>query len=458
MKNAYFYIILGTLILMCPVFYNGFPLVYSDTGTYISSGFEFEVPRGRPLLYGVFIRLSSLGISLWHTIFVQCFIVGYLLYRLFEFLFPEGKKSVYLAGVSILSFGTGIGWYCGQLMPDIYSSALLLCFPLLLFGELPFRRKLFVSCLLFFSVAVHFSHFVLSGFVLTLIFLISRIKFIPFDIGKKLRFISCIISIVLVLPFTSLLNFSASETTKINKGSHVFLMGRMLDAGVLESFLNDRCQQEDYVLCGVKDSLPEDSRAFIWNSKTSPLYDYKDWEDAAEPYNEILKGILTSPKHLSLFAHNCVTSSMSQLLHNELGDGFISGWYSEEYSPPRYWIAEYFPHEERSYLQSRQNINLWGRGLDFTFVNRIYAILLLLSVLSLIYASYHGISNSKLKLTITVFLIGIIGNAMITASLANLYDRLQARISWLLVAILLALMYEYWLKYQINKSAPKHTN
>ncbi|MFK8101257.1 MAG: hypothetical protein AB8G15_01985, partial [Saprospiraceae bacterium] len=58
-------ILLGTIILLFVAFYNGYPLVYSDTGTYIQSGFELFVPVDRPLTYGLFLRYTSLGISPW---------------------------------------------------------------------------------------------------------------------------------------------------------------------------------------------------------------------------------------------------------------------------------------------------------------------------------------------------------------------------------------------------------
>ena len=52
--------LLSAFILIIPAFYNGFPLVYSDTGAYISSGMELIFPIDRPITYGLFMRLCSL--------------------------------------------------------------------------------------------------------------------------------------------------------------------------------------------------------------------------------------------------------------------------------------------------------------------------------------------------------------------------------------------------------------
>jgi len=73
-------IIIAAAGLMLPAFYNGYPLVYSDTGTYIASGFEGKVPNSRPITYGLFIRHSSLTASLWLSAFAQCLMVSLLLY------------------------------------------------------------------------------------------------------------------------------------------------------------------------------------------------------------------------------------------------------------------------------------------------------------------------------------------------------------------------------------------
>src|SRR5438105_2339930 len=50
---------LGVLLIMVPALVNGFPLVFSDTGTYLRSAFEGVVPADRPYWYGGFIRLAS---------------------------------------------------------------------------------------------------------------------------------------------------------------------------------------------------------------------------------------------------------------------------------------------------------------------------------------------------------------------------------------------------------------
>lgn len=59
---------LSVILLIMPAIVNGYPLVYSDSGTYIGSGFEGIVPVDRPIAYGLFVRHISVAYSLWFVI------------------------------------------------------------------------------------------------------------------------------------------------------------------------------------------------------------------------------------------------------------------------------------------------------------------------------------------------------------------------------------------------------
>ena len=60
MKNRLFSLLISLfpaiIMLLSAAFYNGFPLVYSDSGTYLNSGSEFFVPDDRPITYGLLIH------------------------------------------------------------------------------------------------------------------------------------------------------------------------------------------------------------------------------------------------------------------------------------------------------------------------------------------------------------------------------------------------------------------
>ena len=87
-------ILFGTFILLAVALFNGYPLVYSDSGTYIKSGIEGFVPPDRPIIYGLFIAFFSFEYSLWLVILAQNLLTAFVLFEVFKFL--KGLGCQYL--------------------------------------------------------------------------------------------------------------------------------------------------------------------------------------------------------------------------------------------------------------------------------------------------------------------------------------------------------------------------
>lgn len=439
-KKILFYIA-GACALLIPAFYNGYPLVYSDTGSYIFGGMDLVLPKDRPIMYGLFVHLFSLGFSLWLAIFAQALIVFYVLWKVFSLAAkPTFSKGFFIISVALLSWFTGLGWYTSQLMPDIFTVVMLGAIILLLFRKRhTLIQNIIFALALIFSMNTHFSNYLIAVGVIALLFLFSR-KF--FDAKKEINFRIPVLITVMAMAIGSLTNFIVGDTFKMSPNSHVFLMGKMLDSGILKSYLDDNCATKKYALCDCRNNLPETSRNLLWDAD-SPLQKNGDWKNSEADYNAVLSGIATSPKHLWLFAFNSVNSSITQLFQNEVGSGVVSTWYSEPTSPPYQAVAKYFPLEFSQYKQSRQNLNLWSQGLDLSLINTInFFLLLIASVILLrvfIFSDKRLQYSTETQLVIWTLLIGIVINAIVTSSLANVYDRLQARVSWSLVFCLLIL-------------------
>ncbi|MCB0509311.1 MAG: hypothetical protein KDC82_01020, partial [Bacteroidetes bacterium] len=349
MFKKIFFFLLGPLLLLFPAFYNGYPLVYSDTGTYIQSGMEILIPNDRPIFYGLFIRIFSLGFSLWLVIYMQALISFYCLFKLSKIAYQQLSHGSFMLLLLPLSLFSGLSWYSSQIMPDIFSFYVLASLILLLYRteENKIHRALY-ALIFIFSLQVHFSNsIILLGLVLSL-FLLDKSGLMRAQIQFKFR--PTLILFALSLLLASGLNYTIDSSFKITKGGHVFLMGKMLDSGVLQSFLNDKCEDQEFSLCAYKDQLPEDSRSLLW-SEESPLILEGGWQATEESYRQILFGILTSPKHLALYTYNAAYSSLSQLVQIDLGSGLESNWYREASSPPYTQIEKHFKLELKPYLQ-----------------------------------------------------------------------------------------------------------
>jgi len=122
---------LSILALLYPALYNGFPLVFYDTGGYIARAFEAELIPGRSVAYGYLLSVLELGLSYWPVILTQSGIVLWLIHtcaRVHDL--PHGPISLAATAVG-LALGTGLPWFTAQLMPDIWEPVLILALYLL---------------------------------------------------------------------------------------------------------------------------------------------------------------------------------------------------------------------------------------------------------------------------------------------------------------------------------------
>jgi hypothetical protein len=119
-----FSVLLGTLGVLIVPLVNGYPLVYADTGTYLASAFEGLVPIDRPYWYGLFIRgLSFGGATLWPVVVAQALLCTLAIHRIATLLLPPARAAIAAVVLCVLLGPfTGLGWYAGQVMPDVLTA------------------------------------------------------------------------------------------------------------------------------------------------------------------------------------------------------------------------------------------------------------------------------------------------------------------------------------------------
>jgi hypothetical protein len=346
-------------------------------------------------------------------------------------------------------------------MPDIFSAYVILAVFLLLYSRQTTVHKLLISILLFISLTMHFSNsLILNGMLLVAI--ITQIKFLRLPEIKRKNFFIVFSTLLLAYLGLKATNYSIDGNSSINRSGHVFVMGKLLDTGMLEQFLCEKCPSNHTLpLCEFRHNLPHNSRELLWKDN-GLLFDYGGWIDSKEAFNEVIKEFMLSPKYLAKFTFNVFQSTLTQLFQNDIGSGLISDWYQSPDSPPAYAISTHFPREYTSYSQSRQNGNLWGQRLDFETKNIWNSLLLFISVISTVLFWVWAKEKKQLilqKAFLLTLAIGLVGNAFITAALANIYDRLQARVSWLIVLAFivccLPALREIWRYYSEKKCLTK---
>jgi hypothetical protein len=106
---------------MAPALWNGFPLIFTESLSYLASGIKWLAPVDRPIFYGLFTRLSNLIIELWGLVILQTALVIYLLFRLANSLFPDLAKKIVLLWIIAVGVTTSAPWFVSQISADIFT-------------------------------------------------------------------------------------------------------------------------------------------------------------------------------------------------------------------------------------------------------------------------------------------------------------------------------------------------
>jgi len=424
-------IITGTLIFLLPAIINGYPLVYSDTSTYIASGFTLQPPVDRPIMYGLFLRFTSLnGVTLWSVVVLQGLLLSMLLYRVHNFLadgFDKKWKSTgYLLLVTISSL-SGAGWAASHLMPDIFTSIMVLTFLLIILEARASRSSVSMYILFGISVAVHFSHVPISLALLLIAFLVWIYQHRRGTKPFKLRILAILLGIIL-LGYGSMASSSS-------KSRHVFLMGAFIEQGIIGEFLQEHCEERPYKLCAFRDSLPAYSWQFIWEP-SSPLYQLGGWKETREEFSEIINQTFTSPKYIWIHVKASLRETGKQVVRFQTVQPLGVAPNREQL---RARIFQYIPSDGERYdgaIQNKTNL------LALVWLNPVQLILIFLSLALLSYVVYRkqAWKIPPLRMTALIILSAILLNAFISGTFANAIDRMGNKMIWLLPMVTILLL------------------
>jgi len=415
-------VVICSFFLLIPAFYNGYPLVNPDTATYLASGFIPETPFDRPITYGLFARLSSLnGLSLWLVIFMQGYIVSWLIFLVVRAVTgAKGFQNLKLGAVivALLSCVTSLSWVVCQVQPDVFTPVAYLCMGILLMAKEGRANTIVVYILFFISVAMHMSHpILLAGSALCLFLLRGLfITGVTIQAAKRL-----LVLFVLSGAATGIMGAALS------KSKHVFFYGSLLTKGVAQEYLADSCGAKNYKLCPYRASLTTDSDYFMWNPE-SPLYRIGGWQDAKPELTSMINDILTTPHYQRMYAKATATQAARQLVTFGIGGG------NDPLAPASSVggrIAAYFPHEAAQFTTGRQNTQNLHEA--FKMPNQVFAIVICIGVLMICYmiARWRTLQPG-LKVMVVVCLSGIILNVADCAAFGTLHPRYGAKMIWLL--------------------------
>ena len=429
---------LGSFIFMLFALYNGFPVVSGDTEVYLRSAFELKAAAERPIFYGLFVRVFSLNFfSVWLAMLVQCAILSYVVLRLIKYLLPNIEIAHQIGLLLFVSLGTISSWYAGQLMPDIFTPILGIAVFLFLFTPNTKKQSVLLFLIILLSTIVHFSNYI----SLTIFIIIMGLGILFFRKYRK-QFLSKTLSLicVVVISWTSLMssNYLSGKGFVSSSASHVFLMGKLCESGVLKTYLDKACPVYNYKICPYKDNLPPVAWGFVWDEVNSPVFKTGGWEANKDEYKKIIKDIASRPKYWLFIAYKSVEATMRQVILTNIDEGEERPWIKFEKDHPLFIeLGKRFPHEIGQFEVARQNYKI----LNLNFYDDVYILVLLLSTVIILFGLRGPLKRKTLPIYL-FFVLFILINAFSTATFGNVLSRLNCRNIWLLPMINLFFIYE----------------
>ena len=434
----YLYLFVTTLIIVAPALYNRYPLVYFDSGAYMEMAASLEPSFHRAIGYPLLMRIFGLMVSNWPIVLLQSLLLNMLLFRVCVSLFERTARVKHFVSVVVLVFGTSMGWYAGQLMPDIFTLILVIA-TLSLLLETVFNWKMIMvySLIIFISSITHLSHIPLL--LLAILSIIVLKKHLGFNFFR-MRLITLGATLFASVLFTCSYNAAYGHGFRLSLATNVFLTANIAEMGFLKLYLDENCPDAPEELCAIKDNIPKETGGFLWAGDGPVQISGPDWPGLNERWSGVVSDFLLKPRYLKWFLFGSVKSTIQQMFQIELGSG-LQYTYGEG-SPPSWPMQTHFKQELNEYYTSIQNKN--ADHLPLPFFKAVNYITLFLAMLLLGWALLSGHLSQRMVTILIVITIFYFFNAAITGVLANVYERLQCRLLPLYPMLALWVWFEVW--------------
>lgn len=438
-RRATAHLIGNTLLLSLPAFLNGYPLVFPDTGVYLAQGLAFEGHASRPPYYGLLLLPFHFGLSLWPVVFAQSLLTAILLRLILRCIDrpPSLKQESWIvAGLALL---TSLSWHTSQILPDIFTSLLILCIFLLVFGLTKLSKgeySIIAVCLLI-STMVHYSHLPMLLAVGSGALILHWFFHRDFSALRTPALTLVSITILVVCAFMAYSYAYAGRAT-MSLDSSRFLLARLIDDGTALRLLREQCPTRNWTLCDHLDKIKGNHDTFLWNSNSPWGYieKTKGFLGARDEANEIIWTTLTT------YPGEQFKQSMLNIFTQATSFGTADTLCPcLDESKIHRIVAKYFNFELGLYEHSLQNQD----RLPVSVLRSIHtpiAYLALLGCMAFVLFAFIAPKNYRVKHRLLLELLGVVilgflCNALITGTLSGAADRYQSRVVWLPVLVIM---------------------
>jgi hypothetical protein len=425
-------VLAGALLMTWPAFYNGFPLLYPDSMTYLGDG---PVVARKIFLhqsssyYGMRSFFYSLGIlplhwniTAWPIVAVQAILMAYVLWLVVRSVLPRRTVAYYLILIAALSVLTSLSWYVSIIMPDILGPALYFTFYLLVFARETLSRaeRLTISGIACWAVTCHATHMMLGvGLcaVLTSALLVQRQP-----MQRSVRVVGEMVAIVAIAAAAQLtLHGYLYGRVSLNGERPPYLMARVVADSTGGRYLEQHCGEERWVLCDHIQNLAGDADHFLWDADGG--WGGASTSEQKAMWQEEIPFVLAT---FRAYPGEQISKSMAafwqQLQTFGVEDLDPSSWVGEQFD-------EVLPGARSRYLASRQARNAL-RIEGFTAFHIWVVRASLVGMIAFLPFVWRRASSQLVGLSVVVTFI-VVANAFVTGTMSMVDERYGSRVIWL---------------------------
>ena len=405
----------GAALLAWPALVNGYPLVFSDTGSFLEQLLRPFMIWDKPWVYGPVITMLSLTLTLWLPAIAQCLLVSWILWCVQRVLRPP-SPAWHLGVCLVLAIGSAAPWFASMLMPDIFAPLTVLAM-FLLACEQTARRRWVAATLATFAIASHLANLPIAAADCLVILCLCP--------SAAVRTGLPLLAALALLMAT---NVVGHGQLGVSPYGSVFMLARLAADGPATRYLAQNCPAAGYQMCAWVGRMPSDADDFLWNP-TGPVWTFPGGPIALAP--EASRIVTATLLHAPLAVAGAAIRNTRRQLADFRFDRVVSSNGLDQTVGTQ--LDRHYPTtDQRWFATSAQRSGQLVRLAEP--LQAPQAVLLMIgAVASLGIALRVRFRERPWLVFVSLIFIGLLSNAFATGALAGPHGRYQARIAWLLL-------------------------
>ncbi|MBV9404089.1 MAG: hypothetical protein JO211_02015 [Acidobacteriaceae bacterium] len=415
-------IILASFAFLIPAFLNGFPFLYPDSGDYL----VLTPQLYRSPFYSLFLLFAHMNRFIWNTVMVQALLLSWLLFIICR-LYSSRPLATFSILVALLVPFSSAAYFASFIMADLMTPLMFLAIYILAFhwSELSRFDRIFVFLFTCLAACSHIAHVAMGIGLLALVAVLLVLT------GNSWRMVARrvgLLSVPIVLATSALWlnNAITHRAFTLYPAGNSLLMANLIEAGPARRYIHDVCPAAGFKICSIVDKLPRTANQLLWGGSYRALGGLRAMEDEART---IVSATLRAyPQDvLAMVIRNFVAALNTHRPAYE----FVP-WTGEVPSLTAL-IEKKFGSEARdAYLASAQSKGRVPRDL----IGAVDDVTFPISFVAFVWFSFLALRRQMAEPACLSILVvcGFIGNALLTSAASGVFDRYQARLSWLFLA------------------------